>query len=131
MHCCTQMVFALVKLSVDHRQQLLLTLSACAKSYVVCVCVYHLQDLGRQHHFDTQNKHQCQANYVSFILKTDFLCNSVLSLRKSEPPALYYTGTVRTVLSSRLARVHCTGPRDVKLLWLLQRLFSLWVRSLV
>ena len=60
-----------------------------------------------------------------------FLCNPVLSLRKSEPPALYYTGTVRTALSSRLARAHCTGPRDVKLLWLLQQLFSLWVRSLV
>ena len=69
-------------------------LSACAEGYsnqnAVCL------SLAGSHHYDTQNKHQCQANYVSFILKkTDFLCKLRTALR--------HTACTSTVLHSRLA----------------------------
>ena len=51
----------------------LLTLSACAEGYSnqnVCLSVcLSLAGSWRRHYYDTQNKHQCQANYVLFILK--------------------------------------------------------------
>ena len=45
-------------------------ISRVTSNHNVCLSVcLSLAGSWRQHHFDTQNKHQCQANYVSFILK--------------------------------------------------------------
>ena len=59
----------------------------------VCLsAVCHSQDLGD----DTSNKHQCQANYVLFILKrTDFCVNLFIP---SEKAAVRATLTDSTVL---------------------------------
>ena len=69
------------------------TLSACAEGYSnqnVCLSVC-LSLAG-----SCRNKHQCQANYVLFVLKkTDFCVNLFIP---SEKAAVYATLTDSTVL---------------------------------
>ena len=63
---------------MDATEQNASTQRMCRGFENVCLCVcVSLAGSWRQHRFDTQNEHQCQANYVSGLSRDLGVCPGV------------------------------------------------------
>ena len=86
-------------------EHIYLTLSACAEGYRSLSVCMSLAGYWRQHHFDTQNKHQCMFYSCK---KTDFCVNLFIPSEKAT--------VIAAALYSIVAMVHTcvTGARACK-----------------